>query len=866
MQIRLGRKRRLRRNQSILVNVLVAVSLVSLTVAGGVWSVVHSLGTTQFGTGTFTAVDNGSGYGCGISSGKAYCWGANGNGQLGDASTTQRNTPVAVTTAAGILAGKTVTAISAGTSHTCAVANGLAYCWGLNTNGRVGDSSTTQRTAPVAVTAAAGILSGKTVSTISAGATHSCAVANNLAYCWGLNANGQLGDNSLTQRTAPVAVNTATALSAKSMTGIAAGSGYTCAVGSGAAYCWGLNDLGQLGNASNAQSQIPVAVSTSGVLGGKTVTGVDTGSSAKHVCVVASAQAYCWGQNSNGQLGANWNSDSNIPITVTPWYYLSGKTVTMVSADMTNSCAVTSGQIYCWGLGTNGQLGDDITNRWAVPAETNMGGMEENGVTALSGGNNHTCGISAGAAYCWGANGEGRLGNNTTIDTMVPTAVSATGVLSGKTVTAIAAGSNYSCAVASGAAYCWGNNANGRLGDGTTTQRPVPVAVDTTGVLAGKTVTQVATGTNHACVIASGAVYCWGLNNYGQLGDGLGANSLRPVAVNTSILGGKTVTDITASLNFTCVVASGAAYCWGDNSNGQLGTNAVLSSSEPEAVYTGGVLNGKTVTAVASGGFHACAIANSAAYCWGLNTSGQLGDNTTTQRLEPVAVYTGGLMGGKTVTKLAGGNLFTCAIASGATYCWGVGGNGALGDSSLPNSSIPIEVDRFDAQSGDTVVTLLATGYAHACGGIPLFMSCWGLNVAGQLATTKNYSGNPTPLRTSNSPLSTDSYRFYTDSASLTPGTPLANTNTPAQLTSIAQTFRMRFGVKTMAAEPILPVDNSFKLQFAQKTAASCSAQSSGFADITRSTLIAYAANASVDNRKLISSTGNDPFANSVPE
>jgi alpha-tubulin suppressor-like RCC1 family protein len=231
------------------------------------------------------------------------------------------------------------------------------------------------------------------------------------------------------------------------------------------------------------------------------------------------------------------------------------------------------------------------------------------------------------------------------VSSTVPVAVSTSGVLSGKTVTAIGVGYDHACAIASGKAYCWGTNSSGQLGNGTMVSSTVPVAVNTSGVLSGKTVTAIGTGTYATCAVASGQAYCWGYNFFGELGNGTGNSSTVPVAVNTSgVLSGKTVTVIGVGDSHTCAVASGQAYCWGTNWSGQLGNGTTFNSNVPVAVSTSGILSGKMVTAIGTGGQQfACAIASGQAYCWGFNAYGQLGNGTRNSSTVPVAVIAPGV-------------------------------------------------------------------------------------------------------------------------------------------------------------------------------------------------------------------------------
>ncbi|MFY9227927.1 MAG: prepilin-type N-terminal cleavage/methylation domain-containing protein [Candidatus Microsaccharimonas sp.] len=377
-------------------------------------------------------------------------------------------------------------------------------------------------------------------------------------------------------------------------------------------------------------------------------------------------------------------------------------TVSVVASQIqtaTNTgCSLISSQLYCWGDSTYGQLGDGGSGSSivAVPVLTTgvLSGKTITAVASNGSGGYHTCAIADGEAYCWGnATLAGKLGNNSTANSNVPVAVSTSGVLAGKTVTQITVNVYHSCAVADGAAYCWGDNANSRFGNGGTTNSLVPTPVSTSGVLAGKTVTALAAGEHHSCAIADGAAYCWGAGSLGRLGDNLLTSSSVPVAVSTSgVLAGKTVTAISSSYGHTCAIADGAAYCWGYNSTGQVGDNTTTNAAAPVAVSTSGVLAGKTVTAISAGNAHTCAIADGEAFCWGSGAIGKLGNNSTANSYVPVAVSTSGVLAGKTVTAISAGSNFSCVIAADEAYCWGYNANGKLGNGTTIDSYVPTAV------------------------------------------------------------------------------------------------------------------------------------------------------------------------------
>ena len=265
----------------------------------------------------------------------------------------------------------------------------------------------------------------------------------------------------------------------------------------------------------------------------------------------------------------------------------------------------------------------------------------------IIGGFGYVCAVALdGRVYCWGSNSNGKIGSGNTSSALVPSAVKISGALVGKVIKQIEPSSagNHSCVIASDdKAYCWGHNGFGQLGNNNTVNSLTPVAVDTAGVLASKTIKQIASGGISSCVIASDdKAYCWGSNNFGQLGNGNLKNSSTPTPVSTTgVLAGKTIKQITAGTEFTCAIASDdKAYCWGSNSSGQLGNNSTINSGVPVAVNTSGVLAGKTIKQISAGSSHTCAIASDdKAYCWGSNSSGELGNNSTINSGVPTHVY-----------------------------------------------------------------------------------------------------------------------------------------------------------------------------------------------------------------------------------
>ncbi len=685
------------------------------------------------------------------SDGSAYCWGNNEYGQLGNGSTNSSLNPVAVDMI-GVLSGKTIKSISIGKYHTCAIASDdRAYCWGYNNFGQLGNNSNTQSANPVAVYST-GALSGLTIKEVSSGWNHNCVIASNdQSYCWGLGENGQLGNFSSSNQKVPVAVKTDGVLSGLTVKSISSGGMHTCVIASNdSGYCWGASSYGQLGKYINGSPSYPVGVD---VITGKTLKTISAGG--RHTCAITNDDLiYCWGMGTYGQVGNNTNTEKiSSPVAVNTGGVLSGKTIKSIATGMNSTCVVASdSQVYCWGWNVNGQLGIDSADFSSlIPvAVNNLSGKT---IKAISGNNGGSmCATTSNNnVYCWGDNGYGQLGNGANSNNIkLPGAIDTSGALNGKTIKVLSAGEFYNCVIASDdKAYCWGQNDYGQLGNNSTNNTAHPTPVDTSGLLKNKTIKAISAskGNNkHTCVIASDDnAYCWGQNTYGELGNGRttysGATTV-PVAVDTTgYLSGKTVKALSVGSFHTCVIASDdQAYCWGWNSSGQLGNNSTTNSSLPVPVDATGELLGLTLKSISAGSNYTCVIAsNDKLYCWGDNKYGQLGNNSTTNSLVPVPVNTSDKLLGKTIKAVStsGNYQFTCAIASDDNaYCWGDGSrHGRLGNNVSAQSKVPVAVSTTDALQGKTVKSI-TTGEWHACAiASDDNAYCWGQNSYGELGT-----------------------------------------------------------------------------------------------------------------------------------
>ena len=393
----------------------------------------------------------------------------------------------------------------------------------------LGKVTITATSGEASATAALSITAGIEFSSISAGSNHTCGVGGitgaavfDVAYCWGDNSFGQLGNGTTANSDTPVPVSGGMSFSI-----VSAGGNQTCGVTTdGVTYCWGDNSFGQLGNGTTTSSTTPRLVA-----GGHVFARVSVGG--RHVC--AEPGPACWGDNSSGQLGNGTTTDSSVPVAVAPGYLSQGPYYSLdrVSAGSDHTCGLAQGNVgfitysatVCWGDNRFGQLGNGTTTNSAVPMVLSV----DPGFTFFSAGTLFTCADNPDtgpSGYCWGKNGAGQLGNGTTTDSTTPV-----DVLGKRNFTSMASGGMHACAVVNESAgpftYCWGDNGAGQLGDGTATSSATPVAV-----VGGLIFRSLTAGSRHTCGIStSNGTYCWGDNTFGQLGNSWTTKSAVPVNI-----------------------------------------------------------------------------------------------------------------------------------------------------------------------------------------------------------------------------------------------------------------------------------------------------------------------------------------------
>jgi alpha-tubulin suppressor-like RCC1 family protein len=512
---------------------------------------------------------------CAISDqGDVNCWGRNNVGQLGDGTTNDFWVPTVIP----VPSGSKVRQIAVGLQHVCALLeNGELLCWGDNGVGKLGVGDETDRASANAVA----VQTGSTVVAVATSYLSTCAsLVDGTVTCWGFNHKGQLGDGSTGTRSSPVtprAFEVGTRAAA-----VAAGGGHTCLLNTvGQVWCWGLNSYGQLGRGVFSDRELdlgePVALPAPG-----RATAIATG--IYHTCaLLVDGHVSCWGLNSSGQLGVGQGSPGDRSTPSAPIALQGSGRAKAITAGGSHSCALhTDGSIACWGYNAYGQLGDGgTTNQFQTHDIIGLPG----GVRAVSvdAGLDHTCALQAnGDMTCWGRNGDGQLGDGTTIDKVSPVPVSAT---SGTHATAIEAGGVHTCALyGAGTVTCWGDNNWGQLGLDPNTFRTLTAPSGTLSLPGGHPTkaVELAVGDSHTCVLlGDGGAACWGYNGVGALGDGTTTTRFTPANVSAQP-GVLLIRSLSSGFSHTCgLLGDGKLSCWGQNWNGQLGTRDRVDHTSP---------------------------------------------------------------------------------------------------------------------------------------------------------------------------------------------------------------------------------------------------------------------------------------------
>ena len=670
------------------------------------------LSTAAFGTGRFSGekgararyrrLATGFSHTCAIlDDGTVQCWGYNAYGQLGAGDQANRNAPVTVSNLGPAVS------VAAGASHTCAILSnsGVVRCWGVGF--ALGNGSTTGlSTVPVAVSGLTNVVA------LAAGAQHNCAIrVDGTVWCWGVNTHGQLGNNSVAPAYVPVQVSNL--LGAVS---VSAGDSHTCAaLANGTVKCWGDNSEHQLGNGSSVTfSAVPVTASTSGAS--------DISAGRRFTCATPSGSVVCWGYNGSGQFGIGSTAAVTTPIVA----HLPNAFEAAIATGGSHTCIILAGgAVQCWGLNALGQLGDGTTTDHYAPGpvvSTVTNAIE------IAAGNLHTCAtIVDGTIRCWGDNTYGQLGNGTFSQVGI---VSVSGIVGSFLGRGVTAGNQFTCARrGTGASACWGAGVQGQLGDSANVSSTSAAAV--TGLTNPASFS--AGNGAHACVAnTKGGVECWGDNSRGQLGTG----NFTPANQPTPILFGGPYAGVTTGDLHTCAVTvTGIIACWGAGDRGQLGTGGTTDSPFPQQINPI-----RNVVAIAAGNKFNCAlISDGTVICWGDNTFNQLGDGGA----EPFATTPKTVPGLVNMVSITAGANHACAVSAfGTVLCWGANSRGQIGNNSTLPASFPTTVQ------GLTDAISVSAGSDYTCavqaGGTA---SCWGANDSGQLAASDSLDHlTPTPV------------------------------------------------------------------------------------------------------------------------
>ncbi len=663
------------------------------------------------------------------SDGEVYCWGDNSLGQLGNKNLSHSAEPVLVT---GLSPARF---ISSGKDYSCAMLEGDEglYCWGDNSQGQLGAGFSAGFSAlPIKVGSRP---ADNSPLRVSVGHQHSClSDGQGAVLCWGNNQYGQLGTGDTKTQALPVPVK-----GLNNIVSLSSQGNYNCALDSqGQVHCWGNNQSGQLGDGTDINRTRPRSVDVSELLEAQQAYGLETNilqiaGSYNHTCaLLSSGQVACWGANSQGELGKRAKDDPYSPALVEGLF-----DVQEIALGDGFSCALQSdSRVWCWGASPEGSSTSPMPlSRKADSIRADgsllclLSGNDNAGYQSLCFGEgagnssaysqaladlrtsgSHSCGLlnsnSANNVECTGYNAEGQLG------VLTPNAIGMAKVALADQALQLDVGNKHSCAVlASGQILCWGDNSEGQLGNGYITDKPtLPV------VVAGRNSDAVrkqpiASGENHNCLInAEQQVYCWGNNDNGQLGDDSFEARLQATfkvqGLETPILG------LNAAGNNSCAVDDkGAAFCWGANEQGQLGNGDYIDSIQAQAVL--GLDSG--VSLISPAGNYSCALVNAGVQCWGSNLSGVLGDPELDKSHSPVQVP--GLNNG--IADLATNPLQACVVVDsltvpGAVRCWG-------NNNAFPQTVRGLEtgVSRISA-GADYFCALLQDGTVQ----------CWGDNFA----------------------------------------------------------------------------------------------------------------------------------------
>jgi len=639
--------------------------------------------------------------------GTVWVWGGNAGNQLGDGSAVTRTSPIMNV---GIPSG--ITKISNNgprASHTLAIASDTTvWAWGTNGAGQLGTNNITASTIPIHVVDTGGTGNISNVIEVATSQYNSLALkGDNTVWAWGTGTSGQLGNNASANSYNPVQVQVSGGAALSGIIAIASGTNFNIALkNDGTVWAWGLGTSGQLGDNTLVSKNYAIQVTSTEAGGFLTDVAKISAGDAYVAAIKNDGTIWIWGGNAGYQLGDGTTTTRKQPVQ------LAGITDALqVAAEYDHTLlTTTSNTVRAWGSTIYGQLGIEEINK-NLPAA--VYGFETTDVLDVSAGTSHTLLVRASDNTVWsaGLNTTNQLGDNTAIqrNTFVQVhGYNDVGYLTD--VTNVSASSAHSLALKNdGTVWAWGSGANGRLGDNTIITKDTPVqVVGTGGTGTLQNIIAITTGQDSSYALKNdGTVWAWGLGGNGQLGNNGTGNLASPVQVK-ALAGTQDLTDVKAissangASHALALKNDGTVWAWGLNTYGQLGDGTITQRNS--AVQ---VLNLTNVIAISAGGYHSLALKNDGTvWAWGANGSYQLGDGMTTPRYQPYQVF--GLTG---ITGVEGGYNYSIAVKNdGTAWAWGALNNnyGQIGDNTVGlMKPYPVQV------SGITHVTKVNAGYNH---------------------------------------------------------------------------------------------------------------------------------------------------------
>lgn len=688
------------------------------------------------------------------SDGSLWSWGSNDAGQLGHGDVNDRSSPVQVGTSSW-----TAITIAAGTAAAIRT-DGALFMWGNNGGGQLGQGNTTPRSSPVQVGSSS--WSAVSLGGQSGGAYVVAIRTDGGLFTWGFGGQGQLGDGTTGARSSPVQVGTS------SWSAISCGGRAVLAIRvGGSLFAWGDNAHGQLGDSTTAAKSSPVQIGSSSwsaiCVGGKG----DGLARSTSFAIRTDGGLFAWGSNIHGQMGNNSTTSTSSPVQIGTSSWVAVKTT-----GISTIAIKVGGTLWSWGGNVDRQLGDGTNSPRSSPVQVGsdsdwdkidyaISNLYESGGEALVIWNTFYAGKTNGTMYSWGSNlfwtlgyplnqGSGKNGLYLTTPAKTNTATwkaIAIGQGGGDFAAGVDDGGQKNHALGiktDGSLWAWGYNRFGQLGDGTSFDRMVPVKIGNSSwsaVSCGSGDSS-ATTPYSAAIRIDGALFTWGGNEIGQLGDSTTTVRSSPVQIGSS-----SWSIVSCGYRSTAAIRiDGGLFTWGNAAQGQLGSNNTTSRSSPVQIGT------SSWNAVAMAD-HCLAIRiDGGLFTWGANGTGQLGDGTTTSRSSPVQVGSSSWMAvaascnattqGNSAAIRVGGSLFT----------WGLGGVGQLGDGTTTSKSSPVQV----GSSSWSIIRASScknqgggTGRAWMLGiTVDGYLFAWGANTAGQLGQSSlDYTNRSAPIQ-----------------------------------------------------------------------------------------------------------------------